>query len=368
MKNLEEIQYTLAIKLCKGIGNVALNKILSQFDSAKTAWNLPQKELISIFGISSPATRFFGNDEILNQAKKEIDVAIKNGIKIHHIKDDDYPKLLKEIPDAPALIFRKGNNFDVSRKNISVVGTRNITNYGKEFIHNFIEEIKSHQVNIISGYAFGVDIETQKKCLEENVSTYGVLAHGLSELYPKSHQDIGNKILAEQGGFYSEYLYNTKPIKEYFIQRNRIIAGLSDVTLVIESAYGGGAISTANFANQYNREVFALAGKVTDKYSQGCNELIKKNQAQILTSPKDILEYLNLKPKKNQVTKQLPLFIELSESEQKIIKIIQDKQRIQIDELVSMVDVPRFSLMSSLLELELKGIVNPLSGKYYEIK
>lgn len=369
MNHQEEIIHALALKFIPGIGNITVRKLIQHFSSATGVWNVSKKELKEFFGENSPIVPHFQKKEYLIHAEDEINLALQNSIQILYYTDENFPILLKEIPDSPIIIFARGNLIQQNKKLISIVGTRNITSYGKEFIEEFLTKLKTYPINIISGFAFGVDICAQKKCVELGIPTFGVLAHGLKYLYPKTNYEVGMEILANQGGFYSEYLFKTKPERDYFLQRNRIIAGLSSATIVVESAYGGGAMTTANYANQYDREVFAVPGRITDKFSGGCNLLIKRNQAQILTSANDIISYFNLDETKiNKIkTKQLPLLFDCSEEEKQIVELIFKKQRIQIDELSLLMKIPTFKLMSMLLNLELKNIVRPLSGKYFEL-
>lgn len=369
MNHQEEIIHALALKLIPGIGNITARKLIQHFSSAIDVWNASKKELKDFLGENSTIITHFQQKEYLIQAEEEVNLALQNSIQILYFSNENYPTFLKEIPDAPILIFTRGNLIQQNKTLISIVGTRNITSYGKEFIEEFLTKLRTYPINVISGFAFGVDIYAQKKCIELGIPTFGVLAHGLKHLYPKTNHEIGMEILANQGGFYSEYLFRTKPERDYFLQRNRIIAGLSSATVIVESAYGGGAMTTANYANQYDREVFAVPGRINDKFSGGCNLLIKRNQAQILTSANDVISYFNLdaNTSKKVKTKQLPLLFDCSEEDKQIVEIIFKKERIQIDELSLLSQIPTFKLMSILLNLELKNIVRPLSGKFFEL-
>ncbi len=245
----------------------------------------------------------------------------KNNIKINLRHQNDLPILLHQCEDAPAILYQKGN-YNPALKHLSLVGTRNITSYGKHFINDLLEEVKHRNIQTISGLALGVDTEVHQISIAKNISTIAVLAHGFHTLYPSKNRKLADKILEENGALFSEFNSSQKPDRENFIQRNRIIAGLSPATIVVETAFGGGSISTATFALNYNRDVFALPGQITDSYSQGCNQLIFLNKAGAISTISSLIEQLGLQvanEKKGELFPSSEIRILLSEIQQKIL-------------------------------------------------
>ncbi|MDR3272294.1 MAG: DNA-processing protein DprA [Flavobacteriaceae bacterium] len=358
----DEVLYLTALKYCPNIGDLIIKRLVAKFGSAKNAWNAPQRDLLSLFRVGEQTVKFIGDESLMKKAENALEYCADNGIFITHFFDENYPALLKECSDAPVLLYYKGN-FTWNLPSVSIVGTRNITSYGKKFTENLVECLKEKGIAVVSGLALGVDGTAHKKAVELGILTLGVLAHGLKMIYPHQHKLLADEML-KNGGIVSEFPLEAKPDRYNFIQRNRIIAGLSPVTVIAESAYGGGAITTVKFANSYNREIFALAGKITDKYSQGCNQLIKNLEAQIITRPEDVLEYFGEKINK---APQMHLFVELNEKERIIVDFLKEKGKSQIDVLAMELSQPTFQLMPVLLELELKNLVKPLPGKFFEL-
>jgi len=361
-----ELLHCLCLKNTAGIGNILANRLLYHFKSAKNIFEAKDSDFEKISGIGINHIKNIRNSYTkINNYASEIDYILENSIQANTIFNTNYSKLLAEIPDSPITYFSKGN-FNLNEKiNISIVGTRKMTSYGKQIIEEIIEFLSQYNINIISGLAYGVDIAAHKFCIEKGVPTVAVLAHGFKHLYPASHKKYLKSIM-ENGGIITEYTSETLPIKENFLQRNRIIAGLSPVTIVIESAFGGGAITTANYAFNYDREIFAVPGKTTDIYSQGCNRLISQNKAQIFNRPEDLIDIIGLnKTIHSQI--QSKLFLDLNENEEKIVSILKENKRMQIDSLSNTLEKPTYQLMNILLELEFKGIIRPLAGKYFEL-
>ncbi|MDR1876084.1 MAG: DNA-processing protein DprA [Flavobacteriaceae bacterium] len=354
--------YLIALRFCPNVGDLTIKKLRSHFGSAKNIWNASSKELTSIFKVGEKTIRYIGDENIFKKAERELQYCKDNQIHITHLFEDDYPFLLKECQDAPIVLYSKGN-FNWNAPLLTIVGTRKMTSYGKNFTEKLVECLEGKNITVVSGLALGIDGTAHKKAVELNIPTLGVLAHGLKNLYPYQHKMLATRMLSN-GGIISEFSLDVKPDRSNFIQRNRIIAGLSPVSVIVESAYGGGAISTIKFANSYNREIFALPGKITDVVSQGCNRLIRNLEAQIITRPEDILEYFGEKTKK---TIQAELFIELNAEEKEIIRLLKDKGRYQIDALALELNMPTYRLMPVLLELELKNLIKPLPGKFFEL-
>jgi len=246
------------------------------------------------------------------------------------------------------------------------VGTRNISSYGRTFCNQLIEELAAYNPIIVSGFAYGVDICAHKAAIEKSLQTIAVLAHGFEEIYPKIHKKYVHQV-NENGGFLTEFWSDEKPLRENFLKRNRIVAGISKATIIIESAAKGGSLVTADIANSYNKDVFAVPGRITDVYSKGCNNLIKNNTAHLLSSASDIVRMLNWDLQEKPKIIQKELFVMLGEDEQKIFDFLYEKGAHVIDVIALECNIPTYQLSSILLQMELKGVLKPLPGKMFEI-
>lgn len=358
------LPYLLALTYVPGIGPMNQRKVLKAVD-VKELWSMSNKELKEIFRKRSEFIPYFQSSKCLDQAYQEIEYCEKNNIEILTIDSEKYPYKLKNCSDSPLILFKKGNYSFDRKLQIAIVGTRRMTHYGKKFIEKLIEDLAEYNFGFVSGLAFGCDIEMHRACIQHQLANVGVLAHGLNRVSPVRHKIEANKII-ENGALVSEYssFHNAEPMN--FILRNRIIAGLSDAVIVVESDKRGGALATANYANAYNREVFAVPGRIDDKYSLGCNNLIQNNQAYMIRNGKDLLNYFSLimRPK----PRQIELFIELEPDEKLIYDYLRENGRQQIDVIGLELKIPVFKLNTILLNLELKGVVKPLSGKFFEIQ
>ncbi|WP_313383354.1 DNA-processing protein DprA [Chishuiella sp.] len=362
-----ELPYILAISFQKGIGDVIGKKIITHFGSAKKAWRSKPEELLKIKRIGKVLSNDFGSDKYLHLAYKEIEYCDKNNINIISFFDTNYPNNLKECYDCPLVIYTKGNlDFNSSnKKKIAIVGTRKMTNYGKNFINELIDNLSDFDISIISGLAYGCDIESHAVALKNNISTWAVMGTNLDKIYPSTHKKIANEMLVN-GGWLTEQPSFKLTTPEAFLQRNRIIAGLSDAIVVVESAFKGGSLVTAKFANDYNREVFALPGKTIDPLNEGCNFLIKTQQAYLIENSKDIINYFNFDI--NRKSNQLDLFIEFSEEENSIVNLLRIDGKQHIDIISYKLDLKSYELMPILLDLELKQVISTLPGKFYALK
>ncbi len=264
------------------------------------------------------------------------------------------------------LLFHRGNIDLGNKKIISIVGTRKITTYGTTFCQNLIEELAPLNPVIVSGLAYGVDICAHKAAIEKNLQNIACLAHGLNQMYPKEHKRYAQKI-EENGGFISEFWSSDSFDRNNFLKRNRIIAGLSEATVVIESAEKGGSLVTADIANSYNREVFAVPGRATDNQSRGCNNLIKQQKAQLLTSAADIIYMLGWELKDDKKPRQTQLFVELDEEEKVIFRYLKEKEKELLDTIALECNFPAFKTASILMNMELKGVIRPLPGKLFQL-
>jgi DNA processing protein len=365
-----DLFYLLALQQVEGIGAITAKKLLQHFGSPEAIFQAKKTELAKIDGIGKSTIINLHKKNGFEQAKSEILFLEKEDINVFSFQCNEYPERLKNCHDAPLLLFQSGNVNWNNSKIISIVGTRQITTYGTEFTKKLLEEVAPLNPIIVSGFAYGVDIVAHQAAMEHNLQTIGVLAHGLNQIYPKTHKKYMAK-MQENGGFLTEFWTYSKPDRENFVKRNRIVAGISEATIVVESAERGGSLITAEIANDYNREVFAVPGRATDKYSQGCNNLIKTQRAQMITSAADLIYLLNwdIKNKTTVENKaiQKQLFITLSEDEQKIYSYLQSKGKELMDIIALDCDLPIFKISSILLNMELKGVVRPLPGKVFEV-
>ncbi|KQT22402.1 DNA processing protein DprA [Chryseobacterium sp. Leaf404] len=363
----EEQLYSIALRECNFIGDINFLKLVRRFGTAENVWKFSKKELSKTGGMGLKTVSDIGNSAHLKFAEKEIAFCEKNSVKINLRHQKELPFLLSECDDAPAILYQKGN-FDVNLKTVSMVGTRNITSYGKKFIEDFFEETKSHSYISVSGLALGVDKEVHEQSLKHQIQTIGVLAHGFHTFYPAKNRKLSEKIIEEGGGLLTEFNSSRKPDRENFIQRNRVVAGMSPATIVVETAFGGGSISTATFANTYNRDVFALPGRISDRYSQGCNHLIYQNKATAISTLKDLLDLLGFNDSKDIIEELFPqskITIQLSESQELIYLRIKQNPHVTLDDLAEKTEMPSHKLLPVILELELLGKVKSFSGRQF---
>jgi len=363
----EEQLYSIALRKCSLIGDITFYKLVKTFGSAKAVWETSKKELNKTDGIGKKIITDIGNPEHLKFAEKEILFCEKNSVQIKLRHQNEFPDLLNECDDAPAILYQKGN-FNSNLKAVSIVGTRNSTPYGKKFIEDFFSETKDCKFQSVSGLALGVDKEVHDFSIQNKIPTVGVLAHGFHTLYPSKNKKLSEKILEENGVLFTEFNSSQKPDRENFIQRNRIVAGLSPSTIVVETAFGGGSISTATFANNYNREVYALPGRITDKYSQGCNQLILQNKATVISTLKDLVDLLGFNQSSSKIEELFPsseISIQLTENQEAIYKIIKENPNINLDDLVEKILLSSHKILPIILELELLGKVKSLSGRQF---
>lgn len=360
----DEIKYTIALSKHKGIGLLASKKMIFTLGSAEKIFSSRKVDLIQISGISPKMLENFPSKEAIDIASKEVIFMKNNGIRFLRFDSIEYPFLLKQLHDAPIYIMTKGDSHIDRSKLISIVGTRNMTNYGRKFCEDLIEELSPYNPTIVSGLAYGVDITAHRQALKHKLQNFAVVAHGLDQIYPKIHFNEAKKIM-ENGGLISEYTSGVPPNRENFPQRNRIIAGISNTTIIIEAKKKGGALITAELANDYNRDVFALPGRVGDPYSEGCNNLIKQDKAILLNSPEDLIKYLGWN-EKNKPAIQKTLFVETTEQEDIVLQAL-SKEDLEIDFLAQKTKMPVYKLSPILLDLELKGLVQPMPGKIFKI-
>ncbi|MGB3468307.1 MAG: DNA-processing protein DprA [Cyclobacteriaceae bacterium] len=366
---MKEPLFELASTLLPGIGNKLSKVLISYCGSAEAVFTEPLSKLRKTPGIGEKTIRILQNErEASLRRSEEIILASKNkGMEILHYTSKGYPYRLKQLEDAPPVLFIKGNHIHDQRKTVAIVGTRKATEYGKRITEQIVEDLKPHNPLIISGLAYGIDITAHKAALKNNLATVGILAGGLDKLYPSAHKEIAKKML-ENGGLISENQPGTKPDMHFFPARNRIIAGMADVVIVVEAAAKGGALITADIAYSYEKTLMAVPGGLDSPYSAGCNTLIKTQKANIYTGVKD-LEYL-LHWENNGVAMQKPtLDLEaFSNTERPIIKtLLANREGILIDELSWKAQTSMNATASILLNLEFQGLVRSLPGKRFKL-
>jgi len=369
--NDETLKYKIGITLIKGIGCNLAKNLIAYVGSVEGVFNEKQKNLAKIPGIGEVLSREIISQDVLARAEREIEFIQKNKIQTIYFTDRDYPYRLKECPDSPVMLYTKGNCDLNKGKFIGIVGTRNATETGKENCKKLISDLAASQPNtiIVSGLAYGVDICAHKAALDAGLPTIGVIGHGLDRIYPATHRPTAVKML-DQGALLTEYLSGTNPDRQNFVQRNRLIAGLCDATVVVESGAKGGALITAELANDYNRDVFAFPGRVNDEWSAGCNTLIKNNKASLIETADDILRFMSWEKQNSGLSSnvQTALFLDLSDDEQQIVNLLrQNSEGIQLNELAIQLEKPVSKISSMLLEMEFKGVVKCLPGNLYRI-
>ena len=363
----DELLAVLRLQNIPNIGDVSAKKLITHCGSPSAIFNDNTQNLIKIDGIGTFTIKGLYDAEHLEAAEKELRYIQDHDIAYAYFTDNDYPRYLKHCIDSPLILFKKGNIDLEERKIISIVGTRNITSYGIAFCENLIETLAPLDPIIVSGFAYGVDICAQKTAIKHGLQTIGCLAHGLNQIYPKIHSKFVPDV-EKNGGFVTEFWSSSNPDRENFLKRNRIIAGMSEATIVVESAEKGGSLVTADIANSYNREVFAVPGRAQDKYSSGCNNLIKQQKANMITSAADLIYLLNWELEQKETKPiQKQLFIELDEVEKAIYSYLQKEGKQLLDRIALDCKLPIFKVSSTLLNMEMKGVIRPLPGKLFEV-
>jgi len=363
----EKLLAILRLQKSKAIGDILAKKLIVNVGDVQQIFKEKTASLQKINGIGANALKHLFDKKNIQFAEAELKYIQENNIDYTYFLANDYPKNLHNCIDSPILMFKDGNiNFN-NHKIISIVGTRNMSSYGRDFITKLIDDLTEYNPIIISGFAYGVDICAHKRAVKNNLQTVAVLAHGFETIYPKVHKKYIHQI-NENGGFLTEFWSEEQPLRENFLKRNRIVAGISKATIIVESAAKGGSLVTADIANSYNRDVFALPGRATDIYSKGCNNLIKNNKAELLTSANDVVKLLNwdIKEKPKKVI-QKQLFLDLNSNEQKVYDYLLKEGKQLLDVIALDCGIPLFQLSSILLQMEMKGILKPLPGKLFEI-
>jgi len=362
-----ELLYQLALTLVPNVGDVHAKILVQHFGDASSIFKAKQSELEKIEGVGIVRAKSIKTFNDFHLAEEEMKFLEKYKIKTLFLTDTAYPQRLLNCYDSPTLLFYKGTaDLNVS-KIVSIVGTRNYTDYGKQFTEDFVKDLSEQQILIVSGLALGIDAFAHKAALKNNLPTVGVVGHGLDKIYPSTNTGLAKDMIKHDGGLLSEFFSGTKPDKHNFPLRNRIVAGLCDATVVVETNIKGGSMITAKLADAYNRDVFAVPGRTTDNKSSGCNHLIKNNKAILLTDADELLDVMGWTEKKLKPKKQKELFIELSANEQKIIQLLQQKEAVHIDEINISSSLNSSAIAAAILNLELQGVVGSMPGKMYKL-
>ncbi len=364
--------FQIALTKINGIGDMLAKSLLNVVGSEEEIFKSSKKALLKIPHITSRLVDEIMCPNVMREAENELNFIFKNNIKTYFISDPDYPSRLKECPDSPVLFYFKGNANLNAKHIISIVGTRHSSNYGNGFCSEFIQELslKIPDILIVSGLAYGIDVNAHKAALDNNISTVGVLAHGLDRIYPYTHRQVAADMIAN-GGLVTEFPSKTEPDKYNFVRRNRIIAGLSDSTIVVESADKGGSLITAEIASSYCRDIFAVPGKLSDKNSVGCNKLIATHKADIFHSTSYFLEQMGWEETDSIDNSKLPiqqnLFVDLTLEEKNVLHVIESEENVHIDSIVLKTEIPVYQILSILLNLEIKGLIKNLPGNFYKL-
>ncbi|MCO5240868.1 MAG: DNA-processing protein DprA [Chitinophagaceae bacterium] len=361
-----DLFYHIALTMVPHIGDVHARELLQHFGDAEKVFTARKSSLDHFPGIGTVRSRSIKAFKDFKRVEDELRFIERYNITVLRQTDAGYPKRLLHCYDAPFLLYFKGNADLNHHKIMAVIGTRNHTDYGKEMTAGILEDIARHDVLIISGLAYGIDTLAHKAALKNQLSTIGVLAHGLDHIYPSANKSLA-KEMTTRGGLLTDFMSGTPPDKQNFPKRNRIVAGMSDATLVIETQINGGSMITAELANSYNKDVFAVPGRATDAKSAGCNYLIRSNKAALITSGKDLAAFMNwgeAPVKKKTIQKEL--FTEQTAEEKTILKIIGEKETVSIDEIAAGCNFSSSRIAASILNLELQGLITAMPGKRYK--
>lgn len=371
-KTEAELQASIALTMCEGIGPVTAKKLIAHCGSASGVFREKADTLGKIPEIPAKLSAIIKEKAPLKRAEREMTFIQRRGVRTHIYWEADYPERLRACSDGPVLLYSRGKLEIDPERTIAVIGTRKITPYGKDICRSLLEGLKESGVQVVSGLAYGVDIQAHREALKVGLPTVGVLAHGTDRIYPTLHLDEA-EAMKENGGLITEFPSGTNPDRENFPKRNRIIAGLTDASVIVESGEKGGAMITASLADSYDRDVFTFPGKTTDERSRGCNKLIKQHRAALIETAEDLLGSMNWVGKGNgpdtgQGTFQATLFPDLTPEERSITEAIREHEKIRVDELCAKTGMKVDQAMPTLLDLELRGIVKALPGKVYALE
>jgi len=361
--------HRIALGMIPGVGDITARKLVSYAGSPEAVFSESHRSLTRIPGVGESLAKAISGRIYIGAAEKEAEFVAKHQIKVFFYLDDDYPYRLRQCEDSPVTFYYKGNADLNSIRMLSVVGTRNATQRGKELCRKIIAGLATHfpGLVIVSGLAYGIDITAHKAAMENGLPTVAVLGHGLKTIYPSLHTGTARSMVAN-GGLVTDFFSDTLPERNNFIRRNRIIAGISDATLIIESGIKGGALITADIAASYNRDVMAVPGRTDDQWSAGCNALIKCNKASLVERFEDIEYLLGWKPAAMAAPEQKVIFAEMTENEKKAYDSLRENGDMTLDQLALALEIPVYRLSTTLLQMELAGLITPCPGSIYRIR
>jgi DNA processing protein len=362
-----ELLYQIALTLVPNIGPVQAKILLHHYEPQEI-FKAKRSHLEKLEGIGSIRADSIKEFKDFSRAEEEIRFNEKYRIRSLFLTDENYPKRLLNCYDPPTVLFYKGEADLNPSRSLAIVGTRNFTDYGKKITENLIAELSGQDIMIISGLAYGIDAYAHKAAIKNGLQTVGVVGHGLDTIYPGDHYNLVKEMLKAGGGVLTQFLSKTKPDKHNFPIRNRIVAGLADATIIIETSIKGGSMITAEMANGYNRDVFAIPGRVDDNKSAGCNYLIRSNKAMLLTDAEQLLEIMGwAQTQKSKSKIQKELFIELSSEERIIVDILKEKNAVHIDEINLKSGLTSSAVAAAILNLELQNVIRSMPGKLYSL-
>ncbi len=356
--------YRIALKHIPHVGALTARNLISYCGSPENVFRTPVYKLLKVPGVGRTIAANIRDKKVLELAEAELALVVDKEIGMCFFLDDAYPDRLKGIDQSPILLYTKGNMDLNQARTVAIVGTRSPTHYGRIACEMVIEHLRPYNPLIVSGLAYGIDIEAHRRALKCGLPTVAVMGNGFGHIYPSQHRGTANAML-KHGGLISEFSYFTKPDRENFPARNRIVAGLADVVVVIESGASGGSMITAEFANAFNRDVAAIPGRFIDDRSVGCNKLIRQHKAHLIESGDDIVTLMGWEIEKDKPSRQVRLFTDLSDPERLILELLTPSVESGIDQLSNKSKMTASQLATVLLSLELKGVVRAVPGKRY---
>jgi DNA processing protein len=360
------LEFQIGLTLLHGIGPKKASLIVSKLGSPEAVFKETLRSIHQQTGINAKVLRQMNREKALEKAHEHAMYLDKHKINTHFYLESTFPRRLKQCEDAPLLLYSKGNIDPNPKKVIAIVGTRSATDYGRRICEELLHSFAGSNIQVISGMAYGIDICAHQLCVKKEIETIGILGHGLDRIYPRTHKNIADQML-QKGGLMTEYLPGTNPDRENFPMRNRIVAGMSDATIVIESKKKGGSLITANIANDYNRDVFAYPGNVGQEQSEGCNYLIQQQKAHLILSGNEFIKHMGWEEdtKNNRNGIQKSCFVELNEQEKTVFQLLEKTSTEHIDVLSLHSGIPISQMNVLLFHLEMKGLVKTLPGKKY---